>query len=185
MSDIKQVFSKRINQNKSIESFVDQHTIAQGEIFKAIKDKDYRAALNKSLAIMPLGVKIKWVCEILYRGKYRAYSLGIKRFKKEIDSFLINRDKKAIQTFHDIMIKEQTSSVQDNGFYAARTNILSAILDEKYPLAETVEHLLHIGPYSDIDDIEVAETQRQYKTLLLELCGILYPENQAFKVLFV
>lgn len=185
MSNIKQVFTKRISKSKSIESFVDQHTIAQGEIFKAIKEKNYNTALNKSLSIMPLGVKIKWVCEILYRGNYRAYSLGIKRFKTEIDSFLINRDKKAIQKFFDILTKEQAMSFRDNGFYATRVNILSAILDEQYSLAETVEHLLHIDPYSDIDDIEVAETQRKYKALLLEICGILYPENQAFKVLFV
>lgn len=185
MSNIKQVFSKRINQNKSIESFVDQHTISQGEIFTAIKEKDYAVALHKALLIMPVGVRIKYVCEILYRGNYRTYSLGMKRFKKEIDNFLASRDKEAIQRFHDLLCKENIGMHMDNGFYATRINILSNILDETYSLAATVEHLLKIDPYSDIDDIEVAETQRRYKTLLLELCGILYPENQAFKVLFV
>lgn len=185
MSSIKQVFSKRISQNKSIESFVDQHTINQGEIFTAIKDKNYQVALHKALAILPLGVKIKYVCEILYRGKYRAYSLGIKRFRKEIDNFLVVRDKAAIHRFHDILEKEEITSNTDNGFYATRINILSQILDDSYSLASTVEHLLDIHPSSDIDEIEVAETNSRYKKLLLELCSMLYPENQAFKVLFV
>lgn len=185
MSDIKQVFSKRINQNKSIESFVDQHTISQGEIFTAIKDKNYQVALHKALAIMPLGVKIKYVCEIFYRGKYRTYSLGIKRFKKEVDSFLLTRNKEAVQKFHDILKKEETNSNGINGFYAVRINILMAMLDETHSLASTVEHLLQIDPMSDIDEIEVAETNSRYKKLLLELCSMLYPENQAFKVLFV
>lgn len=185
MSNIKQVFSKRINQNKSIESFVDQHTISQGEIFTAIKDKNYEVALHKALAIMPLGVKIKYVCEIFYRGKYRAYSLGIKRFKREIDNFLVDRNKASIQRFHDLLKKEEFTSSADNGFCTTRINILEQILDETYSLASTVEHLLEIRPSSDIDEIEVAETNSRYKKLLLELCSMLYPENQAFKVLFV
>lgn len=185
MSNIKQIFSKRISQSKSIESFVDQHTITQGEIFTAIRDKNYRAALDKALFIMPLGVKIKWVCEILYRGKYRAYSLGIKRFKREIDNFLVSRGKDSIQRFYDVLKKEELTSRADNGFYATRINILEQILDETYSLTSIVEHLLEIDPMSDIDDIEVAETERRYKKLLLEILSILYPENQAFKVLFV
>lgn len=185
MSNIKQIFSKRISQNKSIESFVDQHTIAQGEIFTAIKDKNYQAALHKALSIMPLGVRIKYVCEKFYGGKYRAYSLGTKRFKKEIDNFLLNRDKEAIQRFYDLLKKEELKSSADNGFYAVRTNILLSIIDETHSLAATVEHLLNIDYMSDIDMDETEATNKQYQKVLLEICSMLYPENQAFRVLFV
>ena len=182
MSNIKQIFSKRISQSKSIENFSDQYTTIQGEIFKAIKDENYDLALDRALFIMPLGVKIKWVCEILYGGRYKTYSLGITRFKKEIDNFLVNRDKQQIRSFFDLLKKEQLST-SDSEFYVIRCHILLLILEENHSLVEVVKNLLDINHY--LDEINGIEVSKRYKKLLLEVLGIVYPENQAYKVLFL
>lgn len=182
MSNIKQVFEKKVKQHK-IDSYVDDYTAIQGEIFTAIKNKDYPKALNKAFKIMPLQTRLKYICEIFYRGRYKCYSLGISRFKKQIDEFLITRDKNKIKSFYEEQLKENKEFGDNgNGFNAVKSNILLNILDENHSLVPTIEHLLGI----DLNfSGNVEEDTEKYKKVLLEVCAILYPQNQAFRVLFV
>lgn len=185
MSNIKQVFTKKIKQNQSIESFVDEHTVTQGEIFTAIKNKDYPTALGKALKIMPTNTRIKYVCEIFYRGKYRCYGLGISRFKKQIDYYLETKDKDSIKNFYDLLKKEEHRLDTGNTvFNTVRYNIILSILDENHSLVTTVEHLCDLDDYAYGGGREDVYFDK-YKKILLEVCTILYPQNQAYKVLFV
>lgn len=182
MSNFAQRIKNKIKENKGIDSYEDRYSEAQSEIYKAIKTKDYRLALEIALEVMPTPARTKFVCEIFYGGKYRAYSLGMKNFKKEIDYYLETKDKTKLLSFYESISKTPSITIGDT-FTAVRCDIIDAILSQEryFLLVNTLQHLLGITYQEDMQD----DSDKKYRKLLFEICSILYPQNQGFKVLFV
>lgn len=169
MSDIKEVFNKKLkkgNHNSTTEVIAGVDT----RIVTLLKNKEYISLTAALLLKLPQNKRVEYVCDIFYKGAYKSYSLGMKQFKEVIDTFLTTG-----HTNHFDKYKEHFYENPSIFGY-----IVQAILND---IKQNTSMMWSLGKITGLADMPI--NQVDYKKYAMELLEIVYPNNQALRVLFI
>jgi hypothetical protein len=150
-----------------------------------VKEGKTTEALQYVLGQLPKKDRVKYVCDIFYKSRYRSYTTGIQRFKEAMDCYLLDNNI-AKMTTYSIEMEEQLKvnhySLGHSEFNAIRKSIIIDVLSPQESTHGIFLALLFIlekkEHYLGLDQ------DKELKQHLGNLINLKWPGHPGIKLLF-
>lgn len=175
MSSAKQAFLNRVKKSTP------EPTSLDSTIFKLVKNRSYSEALDLILTNTPKEKRVKFVLEKFQKSKFKAYSMGMKRFCETINSYLAYGNKTILLNF-DKQVREEAKnngySMENSTFNAIRKSIIMDAIDNQPQISALA--LMQMYDFNN----NLYSQDKIYMTIISDLINLNWPDNKGLKVLY-